>query len=87
MKLTDAQQRALLAICDAGRQGLTAAEIGYALTPDRKYPLVPQGAGRLGGRVGTKLRELGLASHGGWPMGYTATPAGRALAEQLRGET
>ena len=86
MKLTDTQQRALLAICDAGRQGLTAAEIGYALTPDRKYPLVPQGAGRLGGRVGTQLRDLNLTSHGGWPMKYTVTPAGRALAEKLREE-
>lgn len=39
-----------------------------------------------GGRVGTKLRELGLTRHGGWPTKYTATPAGRALAEQLREE-
>ena len=86
MELTDAQQRALLALFDAGRQGLTAAEIGYALTPDRRHPLVPQGAGRLGGRVGTKLRELGLTSHGGWPMKYTVTGAGRILAKKLREE-
>ena len=84
--LTSAQERALLAICDAGRAGLSPAQIGYALTPDRKPPLRPQGAGRLGGTMGTRLKTMGLVWGGGFPTTYTVLRPGRALAEKLREE-
>lgn len=86
-KLTDPQRRALAFL--ASRDSAMPAEIGYALTADQRWPLKPQGAGRLGGSMGTRLQKMGLTRAvnrliGGslWPAGYAITQAGRKALEE-----
>ncbi len=56
--LTGPQRTALDAL--RGKQFMTPQEIGYAMTTQRKWPLVPQGAGRLGGTMAARLAKMGL---------------------------
>lgn len=79
VRLTNAQRTALRFL--ASRPNASPAELGYALTEGRKYPMVPQGAGRLGGTMAWRLIKVGLAEsaallRGGFPA-YAITPAGR----------
>lgn len=60
----------------------TPQQIGYAMTPDRDYPLKPQGAGRIGGAMGCRLVRMGLAhdaslSNSGFSA-YSISRQGRA---------
>lgn len=83
---TKPQWRALK--CLGAQRFATPQEIGYAMTVGRSPPLKPQGAGRLGGTMGSRLVRMELASHysghGGFPA-YAITAAGRAKLRE--GET
>ena len=83
--LTSAQERGLLAICDAGADGLTAEEIGHSLHGPR---IRHQFAKRIGESIGVRLEVLRLVDSDLNPeRRYRALYDGRALAEELRGET
>lgn len=81
MNVTDKQTLALEAL---RKTWLTTsfvwpAELGYAISPDgmRKdgsRQLKPQGAGRIGGAMGARLKKLGLAVSRG--RGYAISSAG-----------
>lgn len=81
-KLTLTDIKALRAL--AAHLYLIPSEIGYAVCPTRAngQPLKPQGAGRLGGRIGWSLVRRGLAYHAssqrsGFPA-YSISAEGRA---------
>jgi len=86
VKLTKAQMTALAALA---RSWKTPAGLGEAITGGLQrsgYPMKPQGLGRIGGAMGTRLMRKGLAQfhHKRWPTGglyiagYEITDAGRA---------
>lgn len=84
--MSDLTKRQIVALkLLAGRRYATPADIGDALTVGRIRPLKAQGAGRLGGTMGTRLVRLGLAEHAnslrnGFPA-YAISAKGRlALA-------
>lgn len=84
MKLTDPQLRALRFLGEKQRS-VTPAMIGEAMTRDRKHPLAPQGAGRIGGAMARRLIDKGLAvdaSHdrGGFPAYRISAKGRRVLA-------
>jgi len=63
---TEPQRLALIALEEAAvfrpsQPWLTPAEIGYAMTPKREWPLKPQGAGRIGGGMAKRLIARGYA--------------------------
>lgn len=82
MRLTEAQQRALLAICDAGESGLTPAEIGAALHPESKRAF----ARAIGDRLVSPLTAQKLVRWTVPTNRYAAVFKGRALAKKLREE-
>lgn len=91
--LTPAQEKALR--CLAKRPWVTPSEIGAAMTEGRQYPMKPQGAGRIGGAMATRLVKAGLAQNAsykreGFPayeisqagrLALLATPAPPAMSE------
>ena len=84
--LTRPQRLALVFLQRWGRAA-TPAQIGAAMTPGRKYPLKPQGAGRIGGAMAKRLIAMGLVrdasrEHGGFPA-YEVSPEGIRVVAQI----
>ena len=78
-ELTAPQRRALAFLATV--PSASPAMIGEALTRERRPPLSPQGAGRLGGTMGARLCRMGLAwnasyDNSGFPA-YQISPSGR----------
>ena len=84
VKLTKPQQLALAYL--ASVDWSTPADLGYAMAGDIEHPMRAQGAGRVGGCMGTRLSKMGLAGrhYREWPgkgryaAGYEITQSGRA---------
>lgn len=84
MKVTESQRRALAFLATV--EYATPADIGYAVTPGRVPPLQPQGAGRIGGAMGSRLVRMGLANNASRQRGgfsaYAINRAGRAALRE-----
>lgn len=83
MKLSSAQRLVLEFLAD--RPWASPSEIGWAMTPNRTHPLVPQGAGRVGASMAVRMIKQGLVEHetkgrSGFPA-YRISPAGRRALE------
>ena len=74
--MTKPQKLALLALYESAWP-LSPSSLGYAMTPDREFPLRPQGAGRIGGAMAWRLRRKGwVQSYSSAPQLYALTDAG-----------
>lgn len=80
-RITLAAKRALTDMSAGPR---TAASLGYAMTPDRDWPLKPQGAGRIGALMAVRLKRRGWVRNALCrnPQYYELTLEGREALER-----